>query len=75
MRCGMRPASCHQGKSPEPEASEAAWADRAARRKGRIDFRLAFIASKFRLAVTLLEMQASAEVWRRYVGVFTETLQ
>ena len=34
-----------------PEAGEAAWADRAARRKGKIDFRLAFIASKFRLGV------------------------
>ena len=34
-----------------PEAGEAAWADRAARRKGKIDFRLAFIASKFRLSV------------------------
>lgn len=33
-----------------PDGGEAAWADRAARRKGRIDFRLAFIASKFRLA-------------------------
>ena len=32
-----------------PEAGEAAWADRAARRKSRIDYRLAFIPSKFRL--------------------------
>jgi hypothetical protein len=32
-----------------PEAGESAWADRAARRKGRIDFRLAFVCSKFRL--------------------------
>jgi hypothetical protein len=32
-----------------PEASESAWAERAARRKGRIDYRLAFIPSKFRL--------------------------
>jgi len=32
-----------------PEAGEAAWADRAARRKGRVDFRLAFIPSKYRL--------------------------
>lgn len=34
-----------------PEAGEAAWAERAARRKGRIDFRLAFVPSKFRLGV------------------------
>jgi hypothetical protein len=33
-----------------PEAGEAAWAERSARRKGRIDFRLAFVPSKFRLA-------------------------
>jgi hypothetical protein len=33
-----------------PEAGESAWADRAARRQKRIDYRLAFIASKFRLA-------------------------
>jgi len=32
-----------------PEAGESAWADRAARRKSRIDYRLAFIPSKFRL--------------------------
>jgi hypothetical protein len=32
-----------------PEAGEAAWADRAARRKGRVDLRLAFVPSKFRL--------------------------
>jgi hypothetical protein len=32
-----------------PEAGEAAWAERAARRKGRLDYRLAFIPSKFRL--------------------------
>lgn len=34
-----------------PEAGEAAWAERAARRKGRINFRLAFVPSKFRLGV------------------------
>jgi len=34
-----------------PPAGEAAWAERAARRKGRIDYRLAFIPSKFRLGV------------------------
>ena len=28
-----------------------------------------------RLAVTLLELNASAEVWQRYVGAYTETLQ
>src|SRR5262249_14998518 len=33
-----------------PEAGEAAWSERAARRKGRVDFRLAFVPSKFRLA-------------------------
>ena len=33
-----------------PEAGEQAWADRAKRRKGRADFRLAFIPSKFRIA-------------------------
>jgi hypothetical protein len=33
-----------------PEAGEQAWADRAKRRKGRTDFRLAFIPSKFRIA-------------------------
>jgi len=32
-----------------PEAHEGAWAARAARRKGRCDFRLAFIPSKYRL--------------------------
>jgi hypothetical protein len=32
-----------------PEAGESAWADRAARRKNRIDYRLAFVPSKFRL--------------------------
>jgi AAA domain len=32
-----------------PEAGESAWAERAARRKSRIDYRLAFIPSKFRL--------------------------
>ncbi len=32
-----------------PEAGEAAWAERATRRKGRVDFRLAFVPSKFRL--------------------------
>src|SRR5207249_8761127 len=32
-----------------PEAGEAAWADRAARRKNRTDYRLAFVPSKFRL--------------------------
>jgi hypothetical protein len=32
-----------------PESGESAWADRAARRKSRIDYRLAFIPSKFRL--------------------------
>jgi hypothetical protein len=32
-----------------PEAHEGAWAARAARRKGRTDFRLAFIPSKYRL--------------------------
>jgi hypothetical protein len=32
-----------------PEAHERAWAARAARRKGRCDFRLAFIPSKYRL--------------------------
>jgi hypothetical protein len=32
-----------------PPAGESAWAERAARRKGRIDFRLAFVASKFRV--------------------------
>ncbi len=34
-----------------PEAGEASWADRAARRKGQTDFRLAFVCSKFRLGV------------------------
>jgi hypothetical protein len=33
-----------------PDAGEQAWADRAKRRKGRVDFRLAFIPSKFRIA-------------------------
>jgi hypothetical protein len=33
-----------------PDAGESAWADRASRRKGRTDFRLAFIPSKFRIA-------------------------
>jgi hypothetical protein len=33
-----------------PEAGEQAWADRAKRRQGRTDFRLAFIPSKFRIA-------------------------
>jgi len=32
-----------------PEAGASAWAERAARRKGRIDYRLAFISAKFRL--------------------------
>lgn len=32
-----------------PAAGEDAWADRASRRKNRIDYRLAFIPSKFRL--------------------------
>jgi len=32
-----------------PKAGEAAFAQRAARRKGRFDFRLAFVPSKFRL--------------------------
>jgi hypothetical protein len=32
-----------------PDAGEAAWAARAARRKGRTDFRLAFIPSKYRI--------------------------
>jgi TubC N-terminal docking domain len=27
------------------------------------------------LAVTLLELKASAEVWQRYIGAYTETLQ
>jgi hypothetical protein len=34
-----------------PEAGESAWADRAARRKNRTDYRLAFVPSKFRLGV------------------------
>jgi AAA domain len=34
-----------------PPAGEAAWGERAARRKSRVDFRLAFIPSKFRLGV------------------------
>jgi AAA domain len=32
-----------------PEAHEGAWAARAARRKGRTDFRLAFVPTKYRL--------------------------
>lgn len=32
-----------------PEAGESAWGDRAARRKNRTDYRLAFVPSKFRL--------------------------
>jgi hypothetical protein len=34
-----------------PPAGEAAWGERAARRKSRVDYRLAFIPSKFRLGV------------------------
>jgi DNA polymerase-1 len=32
-----------------PEAGDSAWATRAFRRKGRLDYRLAFISSKFRV--------------------------
>jgi hypothetical protein len=34
-----------------PPAGEAAWADRAARRRGKVTFRLAFIPNKFRLGM------------------------
>jgi hypothetical protein len=34
-----------------PVSGEAAWAERAQRRKGKVDFRLAFIPRKFRLGV------------------------
>jgi hypothetical protein len=34
-----------------PEAGESAWGDRAARRKNRTDYRLAFVPSKFRLGI------------------------
>lgn len=49
-----------------PEAGEKAWADRAARRKDRTDFRLAFVCSKFRLgpepAPFCVELDLSPEV-------------
>ena len=34
-----------------PASGESAWAERAARRKGRTDFRLAFVPSKFRIGL------------------------
>jgi hypothetical protein len=61
-----------------PEAHEGAWAARAARRKGRDDFRLAFIASKYRLGPEpepfALELHLPAgEPWT--LADVTETLQ
>ena len=46
---GFTPSGKKDWWTELPEAGESAWADRAARRKSRIDYRLAFIPSKFRL--------------------------
>jgi len=46
---GFTPSGKRSWWQELPEAGESAWAERAARRKGRIDYRLAFIPSKFRL--------------------------
>ena len=47
---GFLPKSDDEWWLQLPEAGEQAWADRAKRRQGRTDFRLAFIPSKFRIA-------------------------
>ncbi len=48
---GFTPSGKKDWWTELPEAGEAAWADRAAHRKSRIDYRLAFVPSKFRLGV------------------------
>lgn len=48
---GLSPSGKRPWWMELPEAGEAAWADRAARRKGQLDLRLAFIPSKFRIGV------------------------
>jgi 5S rRNA maturation endonuclease (ribonuclease M5) len=48
---GFTPSAKREWWRELPAAGEAEWADRAARRKGKVTFRLAFVPNKFRLGV------------------------
>jgi len=48
---GFTPSGKKEWWRELPPAGEAEWADRAARRKGKVTFRLAFVPNKFRLGM------------------------